>query len=82
VPGPQTREASEDVARKLDGLIEAVAKQGDAIARLEASVPRAIETAHDTLLEKLLAAMKGLFERAFHGGRQEPPHDGPTPGSM
>ena len=62
-----------DMASKLDGLIAAVARQGETLARLETALPRAIETAHDTLFERLVQAFKGAFDRLL-------PHaDAPAP---
>jgi hypothetical protein len=52
-----------DMASKLDGLIAAVARQGETLARLETTLPRAIETAHDTLFDRLVQAFKGVFDR-------------------
>ena len=60
---PAPGEQDGDMARKLDDLIAAVALQGEAIARLETAVPRAIEAAHDTLFERLVQSFKGMLDR-------------------
>jgi len=66
--GPASAAEDSDMARKLDGLIAAVAAQGEALARLETAVPRAIETAHDTLFERLVQSFKSMLDRLLPHG--------------
>jgi hypothetical protein len=60
---PASDEEDGDMAQKLDDLITAVGRQGEAIARLETALPRAIEAAHDTLFERLVQSFKGMLDR-------------------
>jgi len=67
-------EEEDDMARKLDGLIAAMARQGEALARLETALPRAIETAHDTLFERLVQSFKSMLDRLLpHADDPSPP---------
>jgi hypothetical protein len=69
-----------DMARKLDDLIAAVARQSETIARLEAELPRAIEAAHATLFDRLVQSFKGMFDRLLpHAAASgSPPADPPS----
>jgi hypothetical protein len=75
---PAPGEEDGDMARKLDGLIAAVARQGEAIARLETAVPRAIEAAHDTLFERLVLSFKSMLDRLLPPAAAAPAPD-PAP---
>jgi hypothetical protein len=68
---PASDQEDGEMTRKLDDLIGAVARQGEAIARLETTLPRAIEAAHDTLFDRLVQSFKGLLGRVL-------PPSGPT----
>ena len=71
---PAPGEEQDDMAHKLDGLIAAVARQGEALARLETALPRAIEAAHDTLFERLVQSFKGMLDRLLpHAAEPSPP---------
>jgi hypothetical protein len=76
---PSSDAKEDDIARKLDGLIAAVARQGDALARLETALPRAIETAHDSLFERLVQSFKGMLDRLLpHSAAPSPPTVAPS----
>jgi hypothetical protein len=60
----------EEMARKLDDLIAAVERQREALARLETSLPQAIEAAHDTLFDRLTKSFKTIVGRMLPGAAE------------
>jgi hypothetical protein len=75
-PAPGGEEG--DMTRKLDDLIAAVARQGEALARLETTLPRTIEAAHDTLFERLVQSFRGMLDRLRPRADAPPPAGTPS----
>jgi hypothetical protein len=64
-------EDREAMAHKLDELIAAVERQREALARLETTLPQAIEAAHDTLFDRLTGSFKTIVDRILPGGAKQ-----------